>query len=330
MVKIICKKNLKFMDYVRWKKMDIFVFGYMSKPNYCIDYHRSRICRMLSNDFNFSSLDDGLFPKNVDIFHSKPWNKALWSFRSFKMRNWKIKHICTFYGLPLEKNIGKKFVKSADVVTLVGLTTMKESLHEFGDADYRVIYDAIDTNFYKPVKIEKSDRLRILMVITSARNLKNHRTFIQIARSFPKVDFVLRTFSNIDKSSLPDNVIIDNTKYPISNEFGESKGLRDLYNSADIYLFPSIHEGLNNTTLEAMACNLPIVAFDITSMPELVKHNENGFLCNNFRDMESNLEYLIENEDDRIKMGRKSREIAKWFTWEKCAEGFKKVYQELL
>lgn len=313
----------------RQRKPNIFVFGRISKPtSYVIDRIRRRISMMLTDDFNFYSIEDGLFPQKIDIFHSKGWRICLWFYRAFKLRNPKMKHVCTFYALPLDKKTGKKLVKASDIITTVSFTTMVEALHAFGNADYRVIYDAVDTNFYRPESNRKKiGRVRVLMVISGARYLKNYMTFLRMAEYFPDVEFVLHTFSPV-KTTLP-NVVIDNKKYPISNEFGDCEGLRDLYNSADIYLFPSIHEGLNNTILEAMACGLPIVAFNVSSMPELIEHGKNGFLCNSIREMENHLSYLIEDENARKEMGKKSREIASWFSWERCANGYKEIYEEL-
>jgi len=310
-------------------KSNIFIFGRISEPtSYVVDRIRRRVSLMLSNDFEFYSIDHGLLPRKVDVFHSKDWKVCLWFYRAFKLRNLKMKHVCTFYGLPLDKKTGEKLVKAADVVTTVSLTTMIEALHEFGDADYRVVYDAVDAEFYKPIKKQREDKVRVLMVISGARYLKNHITFLKMAECLPNVEFILHTFSPV-KTSLP-NVVIDNIRYPISNEFGDCEGLRNLYNSADIYLFPSIHEGLNNTMLDAMACGLPIVAFNTTSMPELVEHGKNGFLCNSIREMEYYLHYLIEDASTRKEFGKKSREIASWFTWERCANGYKKLYDELI
>ena len=231
---------------------------------------------MLSDGFEFYSLDDGLF------LH------ILWS--NFR-----------------QKDREKKLINAADIVTTVSLTTMIEALHEFGDADYsRVVYDAVDTGFYQPIKRGGGkDKVRILMVISGARYHKNHKIFLTMAECFPNAEFVLHTFSPV-KTSLP-NVVIDKIKYPICNELGACEGLRNLYNSADIHLFPSIHERLNNTVLEAIACHLPVVALNATPMPELIEDGKNGFLCNCIKDMEYSLSYLIEDEKARKEFGKKRR-----------------------
>lgn len=310
-------------------KPGIFIYGRIGKAtSYVVDRIRRRVFLLLGTDFSFYSIDDGLSPKKVDIFHSKDWSICLWLYHAFKLRNLKMKHVCTFYGLPSDKRTGEKLVKASDVITTVSFTTMTEALHEFGDADYRVVYDAVDTDFYKPIKREGGDKVRVLMVISGARYFKNHRIFLKMAGCIPYAEFVLHTFSPV-KTNLP-NLIIDNIKHPISNEFGDCEGLRDLYNSADIYLFPSIKEGLNNTMLEAMACGLPVIAFNVSPMPELIEYGKNGFLCNSLREMEYYLSYLVEDEKARKEFGKKSRKIASWFTWEKCANGYKEIYEELI
>jgi glycosyltransferase involved in cell wall biosynthesis len=50
------------------------------------------------------------------------------------------------------------------------------------------------------------------------------------------------------------------------------------YQSADIFTFPSKHEGMPNSVLEAMACGLPVLATRIAGNEELVQDGTNGFL----------------------------------------------------
>lgn len=289
------------------KKPIIYVFGRINNlTSYVIDRIRRRISLMLKDDLEFYSMDNGLFPRKVDVFHNKDLKVCLWAYRAFKLRNPKMKHVTRFYDLSLDKKTGLKLVKNSDIITTVSFTTMVEAFHEFGDVDYRVVYGAVDIDFYRPIKRGR-DKIKVLMVINGVRYLKNHVTFLKMAECSPNVDLILHIFSPI-KTNLP-NVVIDNKKYPISNEFEDCKGLRDLYNSADIYLFPNIHEGLNNTMMEAMACGLPIVAFNVSSMPELIEHSKNAFLCNSIREIENYLSYLTDDENARKEIGKKSSDF---------------------
>jgi glycosyltransferase involved in cell wall biosynthesis len=311
------------------EKKNIYVVGRIKNPTtYVIDRIRRRVSLALKDEINFYSLDDGIFPKKVQILHSKLWPIGLWGYRAFKLRNPKMKHITTFYGLFSDDKTVKKYIRVSDIITTVSLTTKLQAYQKFGDADYRVIYDGVDAEFYKPDENKiQNTKTRILMNISGIRNIKNHRTFLQMAKKFPEAEFIFHTFSKVDNKLK--NVTIDNIKYPVSNDMGDCEGLKNMYNSADIYFYPSIQEGLNNTMLEAMACGLPLIAFDTTSMPELIEDGKNGFLCQNHRDMEEKLSYLIQHQQARETMGKRSREIAKWYTWKRCIQGYKEVYDEL-
>ncbi len=86
---------------------------------------------------------------------------------------------------------------------------------------------------------------------------------------------------------------------------------------ADIFVLPSLWEGFSLAILEAMASSLPILASRTTTLRELVQDHLNGLLHSpgNVAELTLNLEVLIQNEELRISMGRKSNEIAQQFSW---------------
>lgn len=60
---------------------------------------------------------------------------------------------------------------------------------------------------------------------------------------------------------------------------GFRQDLAFLLQGADLFLFPSLREGLGMAALEAMACGLPVAAADNRGVREYVRHGNNGFLC---------------------------------------------------
>ena len=60
---------------------------------------------------------------------------------------------------------------------------------------------------------------------------------------------------------------------------GKQDGLPVLLNSADIFVIPSQSESFGLSALEAMACGLPIVSSSVGGLPELVTHNEVGYIA---------------------------------------------------
>jgi len=67
----------------------------------------------------------------------------------------------------------------------------------------------------------------------------------------------------------------------------------------DIFVFPSLHEGSSHTLLEVMAARKPVVAFNISSIPEIIEHNKNGLLVEkgNSRELFNQVHHLIHRKD---------------------------------
>jgi glycosyltransferase involved in cell wall biosynthesis len=78
------------------------------------------------------------------------------------------------------------------------------------------------------------------------------------------------------------------------------------YASLDIFVLTSLYEGCSNTLLEAMHHGKPIVAFNNSSIPEIVEHNVNGLLAENenLEDLCDKVAQLAGNKDLRIKFGK--------------------------
>ena len=52
-----------------------------------------------------------------------------------------------------------------------------------------------------------------------------------------------------------------------------------VYNAADVFVLPSLSENLPNTIMEAMACGVPSIGFDIGGIPEEIDHLETGYVA---------------------------------------------------
>lgn len=59
----------------------------------------------------------------------------------------------------------------------------------------------------------------------------------------------------------------------------EEQRLNDLYNAADVYVLPSLEDNLPNTIMEAMACGLPCVGFNVGGIPEMIDHLQSGYVA---------------------------------------------------
>lgn len=88
------------------------------------------------------------------------------------------------------------------------------------------------------------------------------------------------------------------------------KNIEDLFLSSSIFAFTSKYEGFGMVLVEAMACGLPCICFDIPSGPrDIIEDNIDGFLIKdeNIEDYISKLDILISNNEKRIKMGKNAK-----------------------
>ena len=63
---------------------------------------------------------------------------------------------------------------------------------------------------------------------------------------------------------------------------GFRKDVRNFYNVADLFVLPSVHEGLSVALMEAMACGLPVVASKIRGNVDLIEEGAGGYLVDTF------------------------------------------------
>ena len=61
------------------------------------------------------------------------------------------------------------------------------------------------------------------------------------------------------------------------NYVNSEKELADIYNAVDLYVTPSLQDNLPNTIMEAMACGIPCVGFNVGGIPEMIDHLHNGY-----------------------------------------------------
>jgi glycosyltransferase involved in cell wall biosynthesis len=99
--------------------------------------------------------------------------------------------------------------------------------------------------------------------------------------------------------------------------------LYKLLSSSRVFIFPSLFEGWGIAVAEALACGLPVVAYDIPALREIFGSCKSVFLvpARNSESMASTvLDILGISEKDRCELGRFSKEYARQFSWQKIAE----------
>ena len=105
------------------------------------------------------------------------------------------------------------------------------------------------------------------------------------------------------------------------------------YHQANLFLFPSRHEGMPNAVLEAMSSGLPVVATRIAGSEELVLDGVTGLLVNpeDVDSLRDGLSRLIVEEKMRMQMGQASRQrVETEYSWEHVARQYSTILQSLI
>lgn len=100
---------------------------------------------------------------------------------------------------------------------------------------------------------------------------------------------------------------------------------------SDIFVFPSLHEGLGIALLEAMAMGKPCVASEVGPIPEVVEHGRSGLLVRprDPDDLATAILLLLDQQDLRREMGERGRQIVKEkFDIRQNVRALEKVYIE--
>lgn len=105
------------------------------------------------------------------------------------------------------------------------------------------------------------------------------------------------------------------------------------YSAADVFIAPSLEENFSSTVLESVACGTPVAAFRLGGMPDLVQHQENGWLATPVEpaDLARGIAWIIEDHDRRHRLAETSRVRAvERFSLERQCRIYSELYNELL
>ena len=113
---------------------------------------------------------------------------------------------------------------------------------------------------------------------------------------------------------------------------GERADVPGLMSTMDVFVLPSLIEGLPNTVLEAMCAGLPIVATSVGGTPDVVAHGMSGFLVpsNDGAALGVALESLFQDEELRRTMGSCGRSLAQTrFSMERMVSEYEALYESV-
>lgn len=267
--------------------------------------------------------------ENLDLLHvhyAIPHASSAYLAKNMLRKKKDIKIITTLHGtditlVGLEPSflpLVKFSIEESDGVTAVSRFLKEKTITNYYiDKNIEVIPNFIDTEIFKPMeacvfrKHIAPDGEKILVHTSNFRQVKRVTDTIRVLeRVIKEVPTKLILVGDGPDRSECERLarqlnLAEHVKF-----LGKQEGLVEILNSADIFLIPSQSESFGLAALEAMACGKPVVSSSVGGLPELIKHNETGFIAE-IGDVHRMAKYVIDlltNEKKYEVFSRNSRD----------------------
>jgi len=269
--------------------------------------------------------------ENLDLLHvhyAIPHAVSAYLAKEILKEKREIKIITTLHGtditlVGLEPNflpLVNFSIEKSDSVTAVSRFLKEKTITQYEiKKDIEVIPNFIDTELFKP---NPNCKYREHIAPGGEKILIHTSNF----RPVKRVPDVIKIFDKVNKE-IPSKLLLigdgpdrfeceqltrqlnisDKVKF-----LGKQEAIVDILNASDLFLLPSQSESFGLAALEAMACGLPVIASSVGGIPELIKHNECGFISE-IGDIDRMAKYsidLLSNEKKYEMFSKNSRKRA--------------------
>jgi len=298
--------------------------------------------------------------EKLDVFHSPVFSLP----SSYKGNSVITVHDLGIYKFPelyLKENVGRlkrdipRILKQARKIIAVSNSTARDlkKIFNLSNKKIRVIFNGLDKRFFKKetkTEVKKikhkygikknyflflgtlDPRKNIVQVISayeqfrnklthSPEQSKNYQFFdCQLVLAGAKGTRFVKIQRKISLSKYKKDIILPG--------YIPADDLNALFAGADIFIFPSLHEGFGLPVIEAMAKGVPVITSNISSMPEIAKGVALLIDPYNVAKIAQSMYNLSVDRDLRRKLSIGGRKRAGKFCWRKCARQTLGVYKE--
>ena len=243
-----------------------------------------------------------------------------------------------------------KFIEDADLVLAISKATREDAIRLLGlDPDrIKVVYIGV-SDFFRPADASRDAvhasvsrrlpmirgpylfypagtgqfRKNVTRVIEAYASLPDSlRRSFQLAISGHMLDHEKASFlATAERLALGDRLVLTG--------FVDDETLLELYQAAELCLYPSLYEGFGLPILEAMRCSTPVVTSDCSSMKELVEIDEARFDPEDVESIAGTIEHLLTDGALRQRVVAYGTRRSQDFSWRSAARQTADAYRQL-
>jgi N-acetyl-alpha-D-glucosaminyl L-malate synthase BshA len=236
--------------------------------------------------------------ENLDLLHvhyAIPHATSAYLAKQMLKNKKDIKVITTLHGtditlVGLEPSflpLVKFSIEESDGVTAVSRFLKEKTITNYDiNKEIEVIPNFVDTHFLKPKengcfrKNLAAKGEKIIVHTSNFRQVKRVPDTIKILEKIIKeVPAKLILVGDGPDRSECERLTRELNLYDHVKFLGKQDGLAEILNSADLFLIPSQSESFGLAALEAMSCGIPVISSSVGGLPELIRHNETGFIA---------------------------------------------------
>ncbi|HCJ66688.1 MAG TPA: hypothetical protein DHV62_05005 [Elusimicrobia bacterium] len=222
---------------------------------------------------------------------------------------------------------------------------IKEEMIQFGFSVKKVftIPNGVDIHKFFPVTPERKSTIREKLELKYPRIV----TFVGRLTKQKGLDFLIRGWRKICTNTFEihllligdgeernniENLIAQLKIQNMVHLLGNRHNIVDLLQASDIFILPSLAEGLSNALLEAMSCSLPVIATNIGGTAEIIENRTNGVLIelNSINQLYEGIIALTTNPELSSTLGRNARNTVKEnYSIEKITQSYISLYEKV-
>lgn len=166
-----------------------------------------------------------------------------------------------------------------------------------------VIPNSVDTNIFKSLNVQK--RKNSICFVGRLSKEKNLFSLLEALVGLPY--FLTLIGSGPEREMLKKYSIEKGIEVKFLGNLPNSK-LPEVLSQHEIFILPSLYEGMPKALLEAMACGLPVIGTDVNGIKEVIEHRVNGILCGiGPESIRESIKITVNHEELKRELGKNAR-----------------------